>query len=74
MAPMKSPPNHEPPEELEQSITLTHLARRWKVSRRKVRRMLQRGKLPFVQVAGQIRVPVEAVEAFETSKNPLQNK
>jgi len=67
MAPMKSPTNHEAPADLEDSITLTHLARRWKVSRREVRRLLQIGELPFVQVAGQIRVPVDAVRAKESS-------
>jgi len=68
MAPMKSPASQETLSGLEDSITLTHLAQRWKVSRREVRRLLQVGELPFVQVAGQIRVPVEAVQAKESEK------
>ncbi|MCA9229386.1 MAG: helix-turn-helix domain-containing protein [Planctomycetales bacterium] len=65
MAPMKSPSHQEMPEELEVSVTLTHLAHRWNISRREVRRLLQIGKLPFVQVADQIRVPLDAVRAIE---------
>lgn len=68
MPPMKSPSHHEPPEGLEDSITLTHLARRWEVSRREIRRLLQIGELPFVQVEGQIRVPVDAVQARESAE------
>jgi len=67
MAPMKSPTNQETPAGLENSITLTHLARRWGVTRREVRRLLQIGELPFVQVAGQIRVPTDAVRAKEST-------
>jgi len=68
MAPMKSPTHQEAQESLEESITLTHLAQRWDVSRREVRRLLQIGELPFVQVEGQIRVPVAAVRARESEK------
>jgi len=66
MAPMKSPIHHEAQEGLEESITLTHLAQRWGVSRREVRRLLQIGELPFVQVSGQIRVPMAAVRSRES--------
>ncbi len=66
MAPMKSPIHQE---SLEDSITLTHLAQRWEVSRREVRRLLQIGELPFVQVSGQIRVPLAAVRAKESKIN-----
>jgi len=69
MAPMKSPTHQEAAEGLEESITLTHLAQRWEVSRREVRRLLQIGELPFVQVAGQIRVPMAAVRAKESEEN-----
>lgn len=68
MAPMKSPPHHDVADEQEESITLTHLAQRWHVSRREVRRLLQSGKLPFEEVAGQIRVPLAAVLVFESAK------
>ena len=65
MAPMKCPAHKDEDEILQQSSTLTHLARRWNVSRRYVRRLVQTGALPFVQVTGQIRVPKRAVELFE---------
>ena len=65
MAPMKCPAAREPFGDFDDSCTLTHLARRWHVSRREVRHLLQRGALPFVDVRGQIRVPYAAVEEFE---------
>ena len=65
MAPMKCPAHRDLADDLDDSFTLTHLAHRWHVSRRDVRRLLQTGKLPFVQVSGQIRVPVSAVRSFE---------
>ena len=49
----------------DESCTLTHLARRWKVSRRRIRRLVQSGALPFEQVSGQIRVPWDAIEQYE---------
>jgi len=65
MAPMKCPAHKDGDKQLQESSTLTHLARRWKTSRRQVRRLIQRGDLPFKQVSGQIRVPNRAVVEFE---------
>ena len=66
MPPMKSPSKHIHDHD-EENYTLTHLAHRWGVSRREIRRLLQEGKLPFVQILGQLRVPVEAVRRYEQS-------
>ncbi len=45
--------------EYEQTISLQRLARKWQIPRRQVRRLIQKGKLPFIEVAGQIRVPID---------------
>lgn len=57
MAPMKRPaaPEHHDP--FEASHSLTHLAHRWNLPRRKIRDLLKAGDLPFVDLAGQLRVP-----------------
>lgn len=65
MAPMKCPAARDSIGDCEDSHTLTHLARRWHLTRKEVRHLLQRGKLPFMDVLGQIRVPHEAVRDFE---------
>ncbi|MCA9240867.1 MAG: excisionase family DNA-binding protein [Planctomycetales bacterium] len=44
------------------AVTLSTAARKSGVPRREVRRLIQRGKLPFLQVRGQICVPREALE------------
>ena len=67
MAPMKCPTRRRMKDEFEDSYSLTHLARRWGVSRREVRLLLQKGDLPFVQVLGQLRVPTQAVYNYEKS-------
>jgi hypothetical protein len=59
---MKRPARHgEPPS----SVSLDALARRWSVRRRDVRRLLQRGELPFEQVRGRLRVPLDSVRLYE---------
>ncbi len=68
MAPMKSPAERGPADEFDASYSLTHLAHRWGVSRRDIRVLLQSGELPFVQVEGQLRVPIAAVHANETGR------
>jgi excisionase family DNA binding protein len=47
-------------------LPLDQVARRWHVARRNVRRLLQQGRLPFEQVNGKLRVPLEAVRRYET--------
>lgn len=71
MPPMKCPASREDVFETDRTVTLTHLAKQWDVPRRKVRRLLQTRKLPFVQVAGQIRVPASVVRTFECSNAEL---
>jgi len=78
MAPMKcsarreSVDDHEDGDnrdgDYEESYSLTHLAHRWGVSRRRVRQLLQSGDLPFMQVEGQLRVPTAAVRMIEFSE------
>jgi len=68
MAPMKTPTWREPVDEFDESYSLTHLASRWGVSRRDIRQLLQNGELPFVQVQGQLRVPMAAVQVMELGR------
>lgn len=56
MAPMKKPRN-DSYQQLTGAVSLATVARRAGLPRREVRRLIQLGKLPFVQVRGQIRVP-----------------
>ena len=70
MAPMKSPAQREYGDEFAESVSLTHLANRWGVSRRDIRVLLQSGELPFAQVEGQLRVPFVAVQQVETGRSP----
>jgi len=65
MAPMKCPSRRQSTDVLQDSYTLTHLARRWHMHRREVRRLLQTGQLPFVQIRNQLRVPRAAVADYE---------
>lgn len=66
MPPMKPPASKEP----RRSLPLGMVARRWGVPRRNVRRLLQRGRLPFEQVNGQLRVPLIAVRKYESVGGP----
>ena len=43
------------------TFSLGALARRWRVPRREVRRLLQEGKVPFVEIEGRLRVPKREV-------------
>lgn len=65
MAPMKPPVEHEQLPELDETYSLTHLAHRWGVSRKTIRRLLQEGELPFVEVDGQLRIPAISVHKVE---------
>ena len=80
MAPMKSPVRHSFGGLSEGSFSLTHMSRRWNISRRQLRHLLQTRQLPFIQVRGQFRVPCSAVfeferqQALESSERTLQNR
>ena len=64
MAPMKSgPPRPDP--ELAGTLSLEQLARRWGLPRKRVRRMLGRQELGFVQISGSIRIALAEIERFE---------
>lgn len=45
------------PAEFHETVSLKRLAGAWDMPRRQVRRLVQQGRLPFVEVMGQIRVP-----------------
>ncbi|MEM9351671.1 MAG: hypothetical protein AAGA92_01535 [Planctomycetota bacterium] len=45
--------------------SLTHLAKRWTMTRREVRRLLQSGRIGFEQVCGELCVPEDEVRRFE---------
>lgn len=66
MAPMKRPARH--PRDPSPSLSLQQIARRWHMPRREVRHLLQRGELPFEQVCGRLRVPLESVRHYEETK------
>lgn len=59
MAPMRKPA----PQTRERTLSIDAYARRCHLTPREVRTLLGTGQLPFVQVRGQIRVPVEAMAA-----------
>ena len=63
MAPMKPPTSASS----RHSLPLGKIAQRWHVKRRDVRRLLQKSELPFEQVNGQLRVPIEAVRNYESA-------
>jgi excisionase family DNA binding protein len=65
MAPMKCPSPDDRTDQFADSLSLTHLAHRWHLHRRDVRRLLQSGALPFVQIRNQLRVPRSAAALYE---------
>ena len=65
MAPMKTERKGRPSETSNDTFSLTQLARRWEISRRKVRQLLQQQRLPFIQIRGELRVPRRAVQRYE---------
>ncbi|MGL4514675.1 MAG: helix-turn-helix domain-containing protein [Lacipirellulaceae bacterium] len=44
------------------TVSLAEVARRWGASRRDVRRLAATGRLPFVEVAGHIRVAATGID------------
>ena len=65
MAPMKTVRKSRPGESVTDTFSLSQLAKRWSISRRQVRQLLQSRQLPFVQIRGELRVPRTAVLKFE---------
>lgn len=65
MCPMKKSPS-ESFQQLTGAVSLSAAARRTGIPRREVRRMVQQGRLPFVQVRGQICVPAKAVRELSS--------
>ena len=61
MAPMKTVRKSRPGESVNDTFSLSQLAKRWNISRRQVRQLLQSRQLPFVQIRGELRVPQAAV-------------
>ncbi|NUQ61840.1 MAG: helix-turn-helix domain-containing protein [Pirellulales bacterium] len=69
MAPMKRPGSPHP--YLAGTLSLDQLARRWRMSRKKIRRMLSGQRLGFVVIEDRLRVPLEEVERYETARQDL---
>ena len=67
MAPMKPEPKHRDPQ-LAGTLSLDQLARRWKTSRKDVRRLLGRQQLGFVQIRGSFRVPLAEARRYEKNR------
>jgi len=61
---MKPQPRRRDPD-LAGSLSLDQLARRWDCTRKHVRHLLGHGELPFLQIRGQIRVPIVEIERYE---------
>lgn len=71
MAPIKSgPPRPDP--ELAGTLSVQQVALRWGIPRKKIRRMLGRQELGFVQISGDIRIPLAEVERFELRHRPVK--
>lgn len=69
MAPMKPEPRRRDPD-LADTLSLERLARRWKTSRKQVRRLLGTQQLGFVQIRGSFRVPLAEVTRYEKTRQP----
>ncbi|TWT36187.1 hypothetical protein KOR34_10880 [Posidoniimonas corsicana] len=63
---MKKSPS-ESFQQLTGAVSLGAVARRTGLPRRQVRRLVQQGQLPFVQVRGQICVPAKAVRELSST-------
>ena len=67
--PMRPPGHGQSP--FRGTVSLSRAARLWNLPRREVRRLVQQGKLPFIQVMGRIRVPRSVLSEFTKSSKPL---
>jgi len=72
MAPMKRDAAPVDPW-LSETVSLVELSRRWHMPRKQVRRLLGHGRLGFVEIAGSLRVPRDAVEGYERSHRASPN-
>jgi len=66
MVPMKPEPQHHNLH-LAGTLSLDQLARRWKTTRKEIRRLLGREELGFVQIRGRFRVSLAEVKRYERS-------
>ena len=64
MPPMKPKPAPAP-QALSDSLSLTAAARRWGISLADLKTLLAEGELDFCQIAGQVRIPQAALQAYE---------
>jgi hypothetical protein len=55
---------------LAETLSLDQLARRWKTSRKQVRRLLGTQQLGFIQIRGSFRVPLAEVCRYEKTRLP----
>ena len=62
MAPMKRPAAWDRPNYYQGTWSLREAARRLAISEKELRALLIAGQLDFVQIAGQIRIPIEHVQ------------
>lgn len=67
---MKKSPS-ESFQKLTGAVSLSAAARRTGIPRREVRRLVQEGKAPFVQVRGQICIPAKTVQALKSLRRGL---
>ncbi len=70
MSPMKRDAMPDP--HIAGTLSLAALARRWRVSRKEIRRMLARQELDFILICDRIRVPEAEVERYENEKEGLR--
>ena len=66
MSPMKRDATPDP--HMSGTLSLAALARRWRLSRKEIRRMLARQELNFIMIRDRIRVPLAEVEKHENDK------
>ncbi len=63
MSPMKRDATPDP--HMSGTLSLAALARRWRMPRKQIRRMLARQELNFILIRDKIRVPEVEVEKYE---------
>jgi hypothetical protein len=66
MSPMKLDATPDP--HMSGTLSLAALARRWRMPRKQIRRMLARQELNFILIRDKIRVPEAEVERYENDQ------